>query len=160
MSRFHDVLKQMIEVHDRKAKDYGSDNDPYGNFRPAEKYGVPAWLGCQIRHDDKGARIASFAKRGELENESVDDAFWDQAVYGVLVLCLWLDEKERNESGMGGGVGREGSVVDDSGEVVDSMEGTNRVTGHATWRAADVDYVQKNEAGGVVFPRRSSSADE
>jgi hypothetical protein len=92
--RFHEVLKNVAEMHDRKSKDYGRDEDPFANVRAATEFGVPAWLGAAIRMNDKMRRLQAFATRGELANEGVEDSFLDLAVYAVIGLILFEEEQK------------------------------------------------------------------
>ena len=40
--RFHSLLKQIGDLHDKKQQDYGSSADPFANIRGGEEFGVPA----------------------------------------------------------------------------------------------------------------------
>lgn len=83
------ILDLMKSTHDRKQQDYGTKGDEYANCRSAEDFGVPAWVGVAIRMQDKMKRIQSFAKKGILANEGIEDAFLDLAVYAVIALVLY-----------------------------------------------------------------------
>jgi len=88
--RFHDVLKKLGELHDKKQKDYGTDADPFNNIRAsAKEWGIPAWVGAMLRATDKVRRLQKFADAGELANESVIDAFDDLAVYAVIARVMY-----------------------------------------------------------------------
>lgn len=93
-ARFHELLATMGELHDRKQKDYGRDDDPFANVRGTEDWGQPAWVGAMIRGTDKIKRLQTYARKGELANESVEDAFLDLAVYALIGLVLWEEEQE------------------------------------------------------------------
>lgn len=90
--RFHDLLKEAGELHDRKQKDYGSDNDPFLNVREGSDWGVPAWVAAMVRANDKMVRIKKYAQSGELSNEGVEDSFMDLAVYALIARVLWEEE--------------------------------------------------------------------
>lgn len=83
------TLEELSEVHDSKNEDYATIEDPFLNLRSSEDYGIPAWVGTQIRHDDKTRRIQEFVKKGRLNNESVRDSLVDQANYAILALALY-----------------------------------------------------------------------
>ena len=87
--RFHAILKELGELHDKKQKDYGSDKEPFANLKAAEEFGIPAWLGAVIRLNDKVARIKSLVTKGSLSNESLEDSLKDIAVYGAIALVLF-----------------------------------------------------------------------
>jgi hypothetical protein len=89
--KFYAVLAEAAKLHDKKQRDYGSDADPFANVRASEDFGIPAWLGCIIRGNDKVRRIQSFATRGELANESIEDALIDLLVYAGIALVLYRE---------------------------------------------------------------------
>ena len=89
MMTFDTAIARVIEIHDRKGKDYGTDADDRANLRSSEAFGIPAWVGTLIRADDKMRRLQAFAKRGRLANESVEDSLLDLATYAVLALSLY-----------------------------------------------------------------------
>lgn len=98
--RFHRILDEMKAMHDKKSKDYGTDADPLANVKASEGFGIPAWVGCMIRANDKMQRIQSFAKKGELANESLEDSLMDLAVYSVIALVLREEEMEDREAAL------------------------------------------------------------
>lgn len=91
MSKFEEVLLEMICLHDKKRKDYGSDDDPFANVRASESFGIPGWLGAIIRANDKMTRLKRFAHTGTLANESVEDSLIDLANYAVIALVLYRE---------------------------------------------------------------------
>lgn len=90
--RFHQILKELGELHDKKQADYGSATDPFANVRSSVDFGVPAWVGAMIRGNDKISRIKSFIRNGRLENEALEDSLRDLAVYAIIALVLWEEE--------------------------------------------------------------------
>lgn len=92
-ARFHEILALMGAMHDKKQRDYGTPSDPFANVRASEGFGVPAWIGCMIRANDKMKRLQTYARTGMLANEGVEDAFMDLAVYAVIGLCLFEEEE-------------------------------------------------------------------
>ena len=86
---FHAVLKVLGDLHDKKQTDYGTDEDPFHNVRASQEWGIAPWIGCMIRATDKVRRLQTFAKKGTLGNEGVEDAFLDLAVYAVIGLVLY-----------------------------------------------------------------------
>ena len=92
-ARFHEILKELGELQDKKQADYGRDNDPFANVRASEEWGVPAWIGAMIRLTDKVRRLQRFAQRGSLMNEGAEDSLRDIAVYAIIALVL-LEEKK------------------------------------------------------------------
>lgn len=86
--RFHQLLSELGELHDRKQSDYGRGDDPFANVRTSEDWGVPAWVGAMVRASDKVRRLQSLVANGKLENESAEDSLRDIAVYAIIALVL------------------------------------------------------------------------
>ena len=91
-ARFHELLKEAGELHDRKQEDYGRGDDPFANVRSSADWGMPSWVGAMVRATDKVRRLQTFARKGELANESAEDAFMDLAVYALIALVLYEEE--------------------------------------------------------------------
>jgi len=99
--RFHQILKEVGELHDKKQKDYGTKDDPFANVRGATEFGLPASMGAFIAMSDIMQRIKSFCANGRLENEPLDNALRDMAVYSIIALVLWEEENiEKNDEKM------------------------------------------------------------
>lgn len=90
-ARFHSILKELGELHDRKQLDYGKGNDPFANIRGSAEWGIPAWVGAMVRANDKIKRLQTFAVKGSLANEGAIDSFNDLAVYAVIGRVLFED---------------------------------------------------------------------
>jgi hypothetical protein len=95
-AEFHAARALIGELHDQKQADYGVDGDPFANIRQAVQWGLPASLGACIRIGDKVSRLKTFYAKGELANESVEDAFLDLAVYALIGYCLFREESTTN----------------------------------------------------------------
>lgn len=91
---FSEKLSYLLELHNRKQSDYGHDDDPYANVRQSSAFGVHPWVGAMIRLNDKVKRTQSFAQRGELKNESLEDSFKDIAVYAIIAWILYEEENK------------------------------------------------------------------
>lgn len=91
-TRFHELLKEIGELHDKKQKDYGIATDPYANVRGATEFGLPAPMGSFIAMSDIMSRIKSFCQNGSLENEPLENALKDMAVYSLIALVLYEEE--------------------------------------------------------------------
>ena len=91
--RFHDKLKELGELHDRKQADYGIESDPFYNVRSSSEFGVPGHIGAAIRMSDKMRRIQASARGSKLQNEGILDSFDDIAVYSIIGGLLWEDEQ-------------------------------------------------------------------
>lgn len=99
---FKDTLDAMLLLHDRKQRDYGTAESPFANIEASEAFGIPAWIGCGIRSNDKMRRIMTATKQWLndgvvlMANESLEDAWLDLAVYavvGYLKTQQWNGEK-------------------------------------------------------------------
>ena len=93
-ARFHEILKELGDLHDRKQADYGKGGDPFANVRSSNEWGVSSWVGAMIRLNDKVKRLQSFAIKGVLANESAEDSFRDIAVYAAIALVLYEQESQ------------------------------------------------------------------
>jgi len=88
-ARFHQLLQEIGELHDKKQADYGRESDPFANVRGSKEWGIDGWIGAMIRLNDKVKRLQVYAQRGSLSNEGVEDSLKDIAVYALIALCLW-----------------------------------------------------------------------
>jgi hypothetical protein len=88
-TRFSEILRKMEELHYKKQADYGVQNDPFANVRASHDFGIPGWVGCMVRANDKMKRLQKFAQGDNLVNESVEDSFLDLAVYSIIGLILF-----------------------------------------------------------------------
>ncbi len=91
--RFHDLLDEIAELHDRKQADYGTDGDPFANVRASQDWGVPAWVGTMIRANDKVKRLQAAAQGSTLVNEGVEDSLMDIATYALIALVLYREQQ-------------------------------------------------------------------
>ncbi len=98
VARFHALLKEIGELHDRKQADYGSDADPFANVNAATKFGIKPWVGALLRINDKITRLQSLIVKGRLVNESAEDSLRDIAVYALIALLL-SEEGKKDDSG-------------------------------------------------------------
>lgn len=92
-ARFHEILSELGDLHDRKQRDYGRGDDPFANVRGSIEWGMPGWVGAMVRANDKIKRLQQYAREGKLANEGVADSFMDLAVYAVIAMVLWEQEE-------------------------------------------------------------------
>lgn len=92
--RFPEILRELGELHARKALDYGTEEDSYANVRGSKEWGVEPWVGAMIRATDKLLRLQKFAREGKLANEAVEDSFRDLAVHAVIALVLYEEVRD------------------------------------------------------------------
>lgn len=93
-ARFHEILSELGDLHDRKQADYGRGNDPFSNVRSSEEWGVLGWVGALVRGTDKLRRLQSLLRKGKLENESAEDSLRDLAVYSIIALVLFEEARD------------------------------------------------------------------
>lgn len=92
--RFYEILEELKQLHDKKNKNYATDQEPLSNFRECERLGIPAWKGCLIRMLDKMSRLVELSKgKEDLVNESFVDTLRDLAVYSILCEVLYEEKK-------------------------------------------------------------------
>lgn len=94
-TEFERVLDEVLEMHRRKNRDYGSDEDPYANVSDSAQWGVRPWVGASIRLSDKERRLKLAASGGTLANEGIEDSMIDNVVYNVIRLILWRRENKK-----------------------------------------------------------------
>jgi len=92
--RFTSLLQEIFNLHEKKGRDYGTDEDPLANVRASAKLGVEPWRGVAIRRADKWQRQARYLKTGTLANESFEDSLLDDVVYALIELILWRETVE------------------------------------------------------------------
>tara|TARA_R110000824_G_scaffold1439_1_gene7211 strand:+ start:4978 stop:5277 length:300 start_codon:yes stop_codon:yes gene_type:complete len=95
--KFHALLEEIAELHDKKNTDYANEKDCLSNLKGCARLGLPPMIGTIIRMQDKWGRIENFCKNGSLVNESLRDSLIDNAVYSLLAVTI-LDEED-NENG-------------------------------------------------------------
>lgn len=94
--RFHALLKEIGDLHDKKQKDYGVETDPFANVRGSSDWGVAPWVGAMIRANDKVKRLQKYARDGQLANEGARDSFMDLAVYALIALVLHDEGQDKS----------------------------------------------------------------
>lgn len=94
------LLEEMADLHEKKARDYGSDHDPLANIRASMEIGVEPWKGAWLRAKDKVKRIDQFCLKGELANEGVEDSLMDIAAYSLIALLLFREQSWVGEGPM------------------------------------------------------------
>ena len=92
--RFNEIVKEMVELHDKKNRDYAG-GEYLSNFLMCERMGIPAWKGCLIRLSDKLSRLMNIARTGEISvsDETIIDTLMDLAVYAIVTRILYENFK-------------------------------------------------------------------
>ena len=93
--RFLAVLQEIAELHERKQRDYGTDNDPFANIRASQEFGISPYKGIFLRIGDKVQRLKAYCVNGTLVNEGVEDTLMDLAVYSLISLVLFREENNK-----------------------------------------------------------------
>lgn len=94
--RVKDLFWEALEMHAKKSIDYGVGDDPLANVRASEDFGIPGWIGCLNRMNDKVIRLKNYAKKRFLANESARDSMVDIIVYAAMATVLY-DEATAGE---------------------------------------------------------------
>lgn len=94
-SGFYKLLIDMAKLHSRKNHDYAGKGNPLRNFYKCKEQGLAPWRGVMVRLSDKWSRLESFCRQGKLKvkDESVVDTLMDNAVYSLLAILLFQEEK-------------------------------------------------------------------
>ena len=98
--RFFELLLQMAETHSAKDHDYTAGGVPYSNIREsAKEVGIPAWKAALIRLGDKRSRLRTFVQcvESQVKTESMGDTLLDLAVYSLITLILYEEEKHAEQ---------------------------------------------------------------
>ena len=92
---FYKLLEQMAELHSRKNHDYAGNENPLRNFYKCKDMGLDPFTGIMVRLSDKWSRLESFMQQGVLEvaGESVEDTLLYNAVYSLLAILLFREQK-------------------------------------------------------------------
>jgi len=61
-NEFMDAVQEVIDMHDRKGADYGSQADQFANVSASSQWGIPPWVGAMMRANDKVVRLQSAAR--------------------------------------------------------------------------------------------------
>jgi hypothetical protein len=91
---YNDLVREVVNLRDKKGKDYGTTEDPFANVRGAQEFGVKPWIGAANSANEALTRIKQYAKTGTLENDSIRDSMLDLANYALITLTLWEEENE------------------------------------------------------------------
>jgi hypothetical protein len=91
---FMQIVDEIVAMHDKKQKDYGTNADPLANVRASADFGIEPWIGVLIRMNDKMKRLQKAARGGQLANESVEDSILDIAVYAIIDLVLYRETQQ------------------------------------------------------------------
>ena len=97
-ARFHELLAEDAELHDKKQADYGKGDDPFANVRSSIDFGVDPWVGAMVRLNDKVRRLQALMKNGDLKNESAYDSFRDIRVYAGIAQVLFEEQYGREDA--------------------------------------------------------------
>jgi hypothetical protein len=125
--RFHALLAEIAELHDKKQQDYGRTQDPFANVRATEEWGMPGWVGAMMRLNDKVRRLQKFAQVGSLANESAEDSMRDIAVYALIALILYRESRDAQPPSSAPDVEPRPYYVPSVLELIDGMESAAKV---------------------------------
>lgn len=87
---YEGLLDKMIQLQDRKGRDYGEEHDGLRNLRRKGQFGVVT------RMWDKLCRVESLTQPGKesaVLDESIEDTCLDLANYALLLVILREDER-------------------------------------------------------------------
>lgn len=98
--RYKAILDRMWELHDSKARDYGTDGDPLANLRSGERFGMPAWKRCIVEAESAFFRLENFCNGRNPSLESARNSLMDGAAFCLLGL-LFLEEENSSPKSTG-----------------------------------------------------------
>jgi hypothetical protein len=87
---FEQLLKDMLELHERKGHDYARDENPYSNFEEAAaEAGTDVNTVFKVMVGIKNARIRELERAGKSpKNEALLDSYMDGLMYRALQLSF------------------------------------------------------------------------
>lgn len=92
--RFKELTAQMVDICEKKNRDYAKQTDALANFRKCETIGVSLLKGMLVRLGDKYERAGNLLDRPPaVQDESLEDTALDSAIYWVLFLIALEDQK-------------------------------------------------------------------
>jgi hypothetical protein len=101
MLKKKDILKlfdEIEELHSKKNAGYAGigTTDAWKNFRTAQWFGASAFTGCLVRMGDKFIRVSNLSKNPACDQvgEAITDTLQDLAVYCLVAICLWDEERD------------------------------------------------------------------
>ncbi len=96
--QFKAITEEMWELHQSKAGDYGSDDDPLLNMRDLKDYGLPEWYMPAFRIGEKVRRVKSFIRNGSLNHDNIENDLIDIACLSAIALILIREEKSQRNA--------------------------------------------------------------
>lgn len=100
MNKTHaDLLKEISAIHEKKAADYATSDDPYSNFKYAaslaDKFTDPVDRVFATLIGVKLARLVELTQPGRVpNNESLDDTFLDMTNYSAIWTSYRRDKRK------------------------------------------------------------------
>ena len=92
-ARFGELVSELVRLHDRKGRGYGTAADPYANHRRAAEWGTPDWHSTARRIDEKMQRVRGCAKLGAAKSQvDLREELLDVAVLALIAAVIYEDE--------------------------------------------------------------------
>jgi hypothetical protein len=140
--RYYEILEEMAELHERKARDYSGDREPFANFRDSVKLGVEPWRGVLVRILDKWNRIESLLGQGGtgmVKDETIIDTSRDMSAYLLIFEILYSES-------VSGGLGSEDQ------NNADAISGSEQRDGLSGPWTGDRDRIGRARLGDLAAP--------
>ena len=96
VGEFELILQEIQELHNSKGLDYGTDDDQYANVNQSRDFGIQPWIAAVMKANDKMTRLKTFAVKGKLKNESMENSLLDMANYSIIALVLWRQSAQKD----------------------------------------------------------------
>lgn len=89
---FFGILKEVADMHKKKAIDYGTTEDSFANIRlSADVINAEPYAGAILRMSDKMHRLKSFFHNGSVQYDGVEDTLLDLCSYSAIALALYRE---------------------------------------------------------------------
>lgn len=99
--RFHDLLRELGELHDRKQATYGRPDSPFSNYLSSEELGIPPWRYVVARVCEKMSRLQSFAKKNQTNEDQTIRELKDIAACSIIAVVLMEKDNGRQVQSQG-----------------------------------------------------------
>lgn len=91
------ILDEMWDLHCRKARSYGSNEDSLANLRSGERFGVPAWKRCLVESESAFYRTVNYCNGRNPSAENLENALMDAAAFSMLAMLFIREERNKQQ---------------------------------------------------------------
>ena len=86
--RFHDLLREVGELHDRKQATYGRPDSPFENYLTSAEIAIQPWRYVVARVREKMTRLQALTKDLNTDEDAVSEELKDIAACSLIAIVL------------------------------------------------------------------------